>query len=148
MDTDIAMALLKSEMKRYPQCNGWKTRWTTARQTLGITEWETRTVGLSKPYVQRADPENVLDTIRHEIGHVLSGKKGAAEKPGGHGPLWVAACEKVGIEPEISGCAPGGTGPLWVGRCCTTRRRSTAPSAESYCPKCGEDIQWEDRSSE
>lgn len=55
-------------------------------------------VEISK-YLLENDLDDILNTIRHEVAHVIAGKKS------GHGPVWKAACLKTGARPERCGRA-------------------------------------------
>lgn len=45
------------------------------------------------------DLDDILNTIRHEVAHVIAGKAA------GHGYAWKAACKKTGARPERCGRA-------------------------------------------
>lgn len=65
--------------------------WDRAHRRLGLTNYAKQTVSLSKVYVQniQVTEAQVLDTLLHEIAHVLT--------PGcGHNKKWIQQAQKIG----------------------------------------------------
>lgn len=75
---------------------GWRFEWDHAKRRAGCCRYRSKRITLSVHYVSLnvADkPDDVVDTILHEIAHALS--------PGdGHGEEWKAACVRIGARPE------------------------------------------------
>lgn len=93
---------------------GWGFKWNTrAKRMLGACEYATKTIELNLRYALLADRSSVVDTILHEIAHVIAGSRGHF----GHGRGWKAACRLVGARPLR--CSKGFTElppELWVDR--------------------------------
>jgi predicted SprT family Zn-dependent metalloprotease len=70
---------------------------TNARGYLGMVDWSQDGHGrmkLSRPLIECNSAEQIEDTIRHEIAHLIAGGEA------GHGPEWKAACRVTGAIPE------------------------------------------------
>ncbi|MBX2819591.1 MAG: SprT-like domain-containing protein [Rhodothermaceae bacterium] len=96
--------------------NGWSFRWDRAKRRFGCCDYTNKLISVSKHLALLNSYEQSQDTILHEIAHALAGRAA------GHGPDWVAACQKVGARPE---------------RCYSTIEVQT-PTAKyiRYCPSC------------
>lgn len=146
MDEGHAAAFIKAELARWPQCFGWSIGWSRSRKRLGETCYSTRRIVFSRYFVREASPADLLDTIRHEVAHVIAGYEAK------HGPEWKRACELTGAAPVS--CKSARTGKHWIGVCqcpnafggefgkVTHRRRSSPPSPTAFCRRCGTLIQW------
>jgi predicted SprT family Zn-dependent metalloprotease len=80
--------------------DGWDFVFDNAKGRCGVCKFKSRTIGLSRHYVRlNADqPEEIRDTILHEIAHAIAG-------PGaGHGREWKLIAMSVGARPIR--CAP------------------------------------------
>lgn len=72
----------------------WKFGWDHARRRAGQTDFTNRRITLSKHLTPLCSPEQVRQTVLHEIAHALVG-------PGhGHGPVWQAKAKEVGADPR------------------------------------------------
>jgi predicted SprT family Zn-dependent metalloprotease len=70
----------------------WRFRFDHARRRFGSCRYAARLITLSRPLVLLNSPEQVRDTILHEIAHALT--------PGdGHGPRWKSRCLQIGANP-------------------------------------------------
>jgi preprotein translocase subunit YajC len=75
---------------------GWKFDFDRAESRLGQTNYRTRTITMSRAYVQAAGIESITQTMLHEIAHVHAG-------PGvGHGRVWKLAASRIGYTGERS----------------------------------------------
>lgn len=75
----------------------WQFSWNRAIRRAGCCHYRDKTITLSMYYAQlncERLPDDVLDTILHEIAHALAGPKA------GHGPEWKKQCVRVGAKPE------------------------------------------------
>lgn len=71
-------------------------------------------ITLSKHFVQKQTPDEVRDTVLHEIAHALAGRTA------GHGPKWKAQARAIGANPQ---------------RCSDTTARPEA-AVQGFCPNC------------
>jgi predicted SprT family Zn-dependent metalloprotease len=72
---------------------GWRFRFDHARRRFGCCRFSDKSITLSRPLTLLNPPEQVRDTVLHEIAHALT--------PGdGHGRRWRAACAAVGANPR------------------------------------------------
>ncbi|HZZ43842.1 MAG TPA: SprT-like domain-containing protein [Tepidisphaeraceae bacterium] len=126
---------------------GWGFRFDRARRRFGSCRWTERVITLSRPLVILNSPEQVRDTILHEIAHALA--------PGdGHGAAWRQKCREVGAMPRrcytdeevvspARGAAPYRMGcrscEWWVERRRIVRRKYV-------CAKCRGAVVYEERS--
>lgn len=72
----------------------WTFAWNRCKTIYGYCSYTTKQIYLSKPYVEAATEEDILDTIKHEIAHIIAGPKA------GHGPKWKRVCLRVGAMPK------------------------------------------------
>lgn len=120
---------------------GWRFAWDGARRRAGLCHYATKTIRLSRHYVdlnvtERLD--DVIDTILHEIAHALTG-------PGHqHDNVWKEVCVQVGAKPIRCYDAsvvvmPKGRYLATCGGCGREFRRYRRPKAGSwrYCRACG-----------
>ena len=76
----------------------WTLRFNSARKKLGECRPQHKLILLSRAHALNGTPEQLTDTILHEIAHALAG-------PGaGHGPAWKAIASQLGAMPKS--CAP------------------------------------------
>lgn len=111
----------------------WRLVVDRAKRRAGVCRSSERTIGLSGPLTTLHTPEQVRDTVLHEIAHALVG-------PGaGHGPRWRAMAVRVGASPErcLPEDAPRVPG-AWVGTCPAghTIDRHKRPTRVSSCREC------------
>ncbi|MXZ81950.1 MAG: hypothetical protein F4Z15_11510 [Gammaproteobacteria bacterium] len=80
----------------------WTVRFSTAQKKMGECRPRQRLILLSRHHCVNGSPDEVVDTILHEIAHALAG-------PGtGHGPAWKAIARRIGATPKS--CAPESDG--------------------------------------
>lgn len=70
----------------------WRFKWIRAWNTYGRCSKITRTIQLSKHFVEVNDESEVRNTILHEIAHAKCHKSG-------HNKFWKAWCIKLGARP-------------------------------------------------
>ncbi len=76
----------------------WSLRFNNAQRQLGACHWQRKLIVLSRSHTLKRTPEQVTDTILHEIAHALAGPRA------GHGPKWKAIASRLGARPKS--CAP------------------------------------------
>ena len=123
---------------------GWNFEYTRAVRALGVCRHRTRVIGLSRHHVERNPPEEVRETLLHEICHA---KVGTGH---GHDEVWKAECRKVGCRPERCCTAeidmPEGRWRAACGGCGSEFRRHRRPRSVKYnCRRCGRErgqLEW------
>lgn len=90
MDIREADTLARNLMARHLTVYGWRLQWDSAKGRLGIAKYGERVIGLSRPYAERCDREEFIDTVLHEIAHANMGA-GA-----GHGQAWRREAIRIG----------------------------------------------------
>lgn len=76
----------------------WSFGFNGATRKLGVCRYWQKEILLSRNHAVNGTPNQVADTILHEIAHALAGS-GA-----GHGPAWKAVALRLGATPKS--CAP------------------------------------------
>ena len=72
----------------------WTIRFSAARRTIGLCKEKERFIQLGRHHAANDPPEQVTDTILHEIAHAL------AETAAGHGPAWRKIALEIGATPR------------------------------------------------
>ena len=72
----------------------WTFRFSAARGRLGECREGEKLIRLSRRHAVNDGPEEVKDTILHEIAHALAGAKAR------HGPVWKAVAVRLGATPK------------------------------------------------
>lgn len=111
----------------------WQLVFDRAKKRAGICRSSERTIGLSAPLTVLHTPDQVRDTVLHEIAHALVGPRH------GHGPTWQAMAQRLGASPER--CLPQDAASVpgtWVGTCPAghTIDRHRRPARVSSCREC------------
>ena len=75
----------------------WTLRFSVARRRLGACRSGDRVILLARHHAVNDRPEQVTDTILHEIAHALAGPEA------GHGPAWKAIAHRIGAIPKARG---------------------------------------------
>ena len=74
----------------------WTFRFSAARRTIGLCKEKEKVIQLGRHHAANDPPEQVTDTILHEIAHALAGTAA------GHGPAWRKAALSIGATPRAS----------------------------------------------
>jgi predicted SprT family Zn-dependent metalloprotease len=76
-------------------CEGWAVK-VNGRLTraFGVAKFGRKEIHISRQLAEINSWERTLDTIRHEVAHVIAGPKA------GHGPEWKKACALTGAAPR------------------------------------------------
>ena len=72
----------------------WSLYFSHGRRLLGKCVYRDQAIFISRHHAVNHQPEQVNDTILHEIAHALAGSKA------GHGPEWKAIALRIGAVPE------------------------------------------------
>lgn len=115
--------------------HGWRFGFNRRKRTLGLCRHGVRTIELSIYFTDRNAPEEIRDTILHEIAHALVGPEH------GHDAVWKAKCREVGARPERCGQADMPAG-RWQARCggcggVFSRHRRPKRFKGWFCRTCG-----------
>lgn len=120
---------------------GWRFKFDHAKRRAGCCRYRRKMITLSRHYVAMnlaTRPDDVLDTILHEIAHALAGPRA------GHGPEWKAICVQIGARPER--CYDSTTVEMPIGNLVATcagclkswrRHRQLKQDRQIYCIACG-----------
>lgn len=131
MDVDRAVAMAEALLAEHGP-PGWRVVVDRARTRAGVCRADRREIGLSGPLTALHSPEEVRDTVLHEIAHALVG-------PGhGHDAVWRAEARRLGGSARRTSSAPRPEGP-WVGTCPAGHRatRHRRPVRVVACGRCG-----------
>ena len=133
---ELARDMALTEMRKHG-ITGWSFKFDNAKRRCGSTQHGKKTITLSRPYVLLNSEEEVLETILHEIAHVIAG-------PGaGHGPQWRKAARAVGARPDrCAGPEVNLPKPKWRLVCANShvighRHRRSKSMTDSYTCRCG-----------
>lgn len=95
MNLPQATLLAESYLQQYNlHTVGWAIRFTSSKRRFGCCNYYTKVISISKYLTIVNEPEQVIDTILHEIAHAL------APPYSGHGIEWKAICTRIGARPE------------------------------------------------
>lgn len=130
--------------------NKWREGWRyggelRATRTLGRTFYRDKVIRLSKHLLEQGTEKDILDTVLHEIAHVIAG-------PGAkHGPAWKAVALRLGCPPQAATHdVVIEVDKRYKGTCqngCTfgyARRPAERTLRSGYCPKHRSSISWLD----
>lgn len=132
MDLDDARGMARALMDAHGLAD-WSLVLDRAKRRAGVCRYTERTIGLSRHLTVLHTPEQVRDTVLHEIAHAHAGPRA------GHGPRWRAAALAVGAAPER--CLPSDAASIpgsWEGTCPRghTIDRHRRPSRVLSCRLC------------
>lgn len=139
MDLHTAEQLTLTLMNEHVMDKSWTFRWGRGKRMCGCVKSKTRTLELSKTYVQLNGEEQVRNTILHEIAHIRAGLQH------GHNHVWRTECVRIGAKPirlNHTATMPTGKHKVICG-CCNdtlvTYHRKPKPGRfdRTYCRKCG-----------
>lgn len=98
MTQQAALDLLEKELIRWTQkypmiLGGWSVGLNRRKSSLGLCDYRKRTIYLSKYWIETVSDEEILDTVLHELAHVLAGPRAK------HGPEWKKWARELGAQP-------------------------------------------------
>lgn len=132
MDVNGARALARHLMDEHGLLQ-WSLRFDSAKRRAGLCRYDTQTISLSRPLTALYSPEEVTETVLHEIAHALTGPKA------GHGPKWRRVAREIGANGQRCVAADAPTVPApWVGLCSAGHRheRFRRPTRPMSCTRC------------
>jgi len=112
----------------------WTFGWDRAVRRQGSCQHHRRRITLSTHFVSRNTPDEIKDTLLHEVAHALVGPRN------GHGPVWRDMARRVGCRAERCG---NGEMPMgkWRAECpgCGRRfsRHKRPRGVKWWCRACG-----------
>jgi predicted SprT family Zn-dependent metalloprotease len=133
-DLAVVRAYALSVLKTFGLAD-WRFRYNRRVRSLGLCRFGPRTIELSAHLVRRNGPEEIRETLLHEVAHALAG-------PGhNHVAVWRAKCAQVGCRPERCGAADMPPG-RWRADCAACRavfhrHRRPRPLSGWFCRGCG-----------
>ena len=132
MDPQVALATARRLVREHG-LDGWTVRLDRAKTRAGVCRFGRREIGLSAPLTRLHSPEEVRDTILHEIAHALVGPEH------GHDAVWRARAREIGCTGDrcVSGDSPTVRGE-WLGTCPAghTVSRHRRPQRVRSCSRC------------
>ncbi|MFV0463035.1 MAG: SprT-like domain-containing protein [Nostocoides sp.] len=132
MDTADALRLARELLGRHGLAD-WQVRLDRAKTRAGVCRYRERVIGLSGPMTRLHSPQEVRDTILHEIAHALAGPEH------GHDEVWKATAASIGCSAQrcVPADVPRPVG-TWRGVCpaghVVTRHRR--PARVQSCSRC------------
>lgn len=110
----------------------WELVFDHARARFGVCRPARRQIGLSRSLTALSTPDQVRNTLLHEIAHALVG----AEH--GHDAVWRAQAIAIGSDGTRTDDLPDGAAGPWQGRCPAghTVNRHRRPSRVASCRLC------------
>lgn len=118
----------------------WEVSLDSARRRAGRCDERSHKVSLSRHLMALYDPDQVRETVLHEIAHALVGARH------GHDPVWVAQAQAIGASGQrlVPPQAPRLKG-RWVGRCPAGHEvdRLRRPSVPLSCARCSPSFRLE-----
>ncbi|GIF16020.1 SprT-like domain-containing protein [Actinoplanes teichomyceticus] len=132
MDLSDARELAVGLMARH-RLTGWRLTFDDAKTRAGVCRADRKEIGLSRPLVRLYSPEQVTETVLHEIAHALAGPRH------GHDAVWRATAIRIGcsgrrcVPEEAPRVAGAWTGVCRAGHRTTAHRR---PVRVRSCRRC------------
>ena len=96
MKLDTARSIITAELKA-AGVNGWRVRFVKVTSYMGMCCYNENLLKFSTYLFDCPDAE-IIDTIRHEIAHIIAGYDAA------HGPAWKKIAKKLGCS-NIRACS-------------------------------------------
>lgn len=105
---------------------GWRFMFDRVKRRFGCCHYSKQLITISYSYMKVAHIDDILDTILHEIAHVIAGPSAK------HGPRWRQAAIQVGANPRA-------TSHIKSQRTETNKNIAGAHdhTYEGVCPNCG-----------
>lgn len=111
--------------------DGWTFKFDNARRRFGVCNYTNKRIGLSAPLTKIREPDNVRNTILHEIAHALVGRGH------GHDSVWRSKAIEIGCNGQR--CSNDATiKGKWVAVCPAghTHYKHRRPRANTSCGLC------------
>lgn len=128
-----ALALARRLMEEHG-VGDWALGLDRARRRAGLTDHGRRRITLSRALMELYSPDEVRETVLHEIAHA---RVGASH---GHDAVWAAEARRIGASGRrlVPREAPAIAG-RWVGTCPAghTVNRMRRPAVPMACARCG-----------
>src|SRR5579871_6093479 len=137
MNLPLAQTLAESYLTQHGLASqGWTIRFTSSKRRFGLCNYYLKRISISKYLTLANEPEEVIDTILHEIAHAL------APPFSGHNSTWREICIRIGARPERCYGREVTRVHRYVANCLTchtTYRRNRLPHQGkfNYCGNCG-----------
>lgn len=112
---------------------GWVFKFDNAKARFGLTSFRKQIISISRPLTELNDEKLVIDTMLHEIAHVLAGPRA------GHGPLWKRTARSIGCSAtRTSGKETISAPKKYIGVCPAGHKlfRQHAPHGNQSCATC------------
>ena len=93
MDLQELEAIAERELLRHG-LHDWSFGWAKTKRRQGACKYRSKRIEIAEYYATHNPPEQVIDTLLHEIAHALAGPKAR------HGPAWKAVAKKLGATPR------------------------------------------------
>ena len=87
----------------------WGVILSKSRYWYGLCVYEPKRIELSMPFLDVASDNEVVEVIKHEVGHAIAGNEAA------HSGKWMNATARIGGNP--SRCSPVKLKPRWNIHC-------------------------------
>lgn len=134
MITTVAEMIAK-ELFALHGLEGWSFKYDRAARRVGYCRYSTKTISMSRHFVNDMTEAEIREIILHEIAHALAGFKA------GHGPLWRATARTLGANPSrcYDGPVKSAAPAKWVGKCghCGHEvKMYRKPRKDRSCGKC------------
>jgi predicted SprT family Zn-dependent metalloprotease len=131
----VAVRDLALELMTRHGLQGWTFAFNRRKRAMGLCRNTARAIELSIYFVDRNGPEEIEDTLLHEIAHALVGPEH------GHDAVWKAKCLEIGARPLRCGHADMPSGQ-WHAQCPAcgerfTRHRRPKTLTGWFCRPCG-----------
>jgi hypothetical protein len=100
--------------------DGWTFGIHRSKRILGQCDFSTKTISVSKYYIDVCTPKQIKQTLLHEAAHFL------CDPSVGHGPEWIRKCAELGIPAK---------------RCANYESLKKIPARwTGHCPVCKEEF--------
>lgn len=109
---DFSKLIMDYWSEKYPKLKEYKIEIDNSKRRMGRHRGSRKIISLSKSHILHSPPEDVTDTLLHEIAHAIAGGFN------GHNDIWKKVCIEVGCKPERLGKNKSmEVTANWVGEC-------------------------------
>lgn len=88
---------LKRNDKYKSKLRGWKLNYDTAVSRFAVCRFSKKEISISQVLIKYAGRDESIDTLLHEIAHVLAGLDA------NHNAVWKSFAKELGARPKASG---------------------------------------------